>query len=167
MNLSEAASVIRRLDAIWPLGADQGVDARNEWLNFLAGLDYDAALEAVAELRAVLKWRPSMAELKCSVGEALVARDDALPPLLPGKVDADAPTLADLYGAEQGDWVYCWRCDMAIGLADRADGAVHLTPRLGIAHRFCPKSGSAPHIPEYQRAERADYWTKHHVRRPS
>lgn len=167
MNLSEAASVIRKLDAIWPLSSDQGVDARNEWLDFLTGLDLGAAMGAVAELRTSLKWRPSMAEFRGSYREALVARDESSPPLLPGKVDADAPTLADLYGAERHDWAYCWHCNMAISLADRAGGPVSFTERLGLAHKFCPRSGTSPSIPEYLRTEREEYWAKHHIRKPS
>ena len=81
--------------------------------------------------------------------------------------ETTTPALADLYGHERSSWVYCWRCNTAISLADRADGPVSFTERLGLAHKFCPRPGTSPSIPEYLRIERDDYWVKHHVRKPS
>lgn len=165
MNLHEADSVLRKLDGIWVLRTEHTDTERNEWLDFLLALDHGATLEAVNYLRGQLKWRPSMAELRSAYREAIEDRDEQ-PIGLPGKVDPAAPTMADLYGSSQAQWVFCWRCDTAISLADQCDGPV-FAGRLGLRHRRCPKPGTSPHMPEYLRTEREDYWVKHHVRKPS
>jgi len=165
MNLSQADFVMLKMDGIWALRGEHTGEELNEWLDFLMTLDHGAAVEACDALRLQLKWRPSMAELRASYREVVAIADEA-PKQLAGEVDADAPTLRDRYGAEQRDWVYCWRCDMAISLEERCDGVVH-TERLGLAHRICPKHGAAPRIPEHERSEREDFRVKHHIRRPT
>lgn len=165
MNLHEADTILRKLDGIWIQRTEHTSDERSEWLDFMLVFDHGAMLEAVDSLRGQLKWRPSMAELRSAYREVIENRDEA-PLGLPGKVDADAPTLADLYGHERQGWVYCWRCDMAISLADQCGGPA-FAERLGLRHRTCPKPGTSPHMPEYLRTEREDYWVKHHVRKPS
>ena len=169
MNLHQADNVMRKLDGIWTLKGDHSKEARNEWLDFLLGYDYDVIREAVDDLKDRLKWRPSMAEIRDAyraVTEALEA--EVL--LLEGDVDPDAPTLADVYGHIRSDWVFCWKCDMAVSLDERSGisnkPAVY-HERLGLRHRVCPKSGSAPLIPTYLRNEREEYWTKKHIKRPA
>lgn len=165
MNLHEADTILRKLGGIWVQRTEPTDAERNEWLDFMLVFDHGAMLESVDYLRGQLKWRPSMAELRSAYREVIENRDEA-PLGLPGKVDADAPTLADLYGAERRGWVYCWRCDMAVSLEDQCGGPVFVE-RLGLRHRTCPKPGASPSMPEYLRTEREDYWTKKHIRRPS
>jgi hypothetical protein len=165
VNLAQADFIMRKMDGIWALRGEHTDEERNEWLDFLMTLDHRATAEACDALRLQLKWRPSMAELRSSYRDVL-AVDDELPKQLAGEVDKDAPSLRDRYGSEQGEWVYCWRCDMAISLDERYSGVVH-TERLGLSHRRCPMSGAAPRIPEQERSDREDYRVKHHIRRPS
>jgi len=164
MNLHEADRVLRKMDGIWVLRTAHTNEDRNEWLDFLLGYDFDAMTAAVDALKEQLKWRPSMAELREAYRAETANREAALLEL-PGDVDPAAASLADRYGAEQRDWVYCWKCDMAISLKERA-GAPVFTEGLGLSHHRCPKGGSSPLIPQYMRTDRDDYWAKHHVRKP-
>ena len=75
-------------------------------------------------------------------------------PALPAG-DQQGPDLFDLYGSSQNDWVYCYLCDMAISLEERATEP-HYRPGKGLRHKRCPKAGSAPIMPPVQRMERAE-----------
>lgn len=172
MNLSEASVVLRRLEGIWP---QQQVlnGSREEWLEFLLALDYDATVAALAVLRDVLKWRPSMSELKGAyLRQAQVMEEhqpfDEARRLLPGATEADPRkryTLFDAYGASTDRWIYCWSCAMAISLEEQATTAVYLRG-LGLRHARCPKPGTAPAMPVADRNERESYWQRNGVRFP-
>jgi hypothetical protein len=61
--------------------------------------------------------------------------------------------LRDVFGADPSGWVFCARCDMAISLEERALVAWYL-PGRGLVHGRCPRPGSAPRMPEKERAAR-------------
>ncbi len=63
-------------------------------------------------------------------------------------------TLHDLYGSSQAQWVYCFRCDQAISLAELGSYPCY-APGRGLQHRVCPRPGTAPVMSAHERLERA------------
>jgi len=161
MNVQEAITVLRRIDAIWPRREAAADGEYDEWIDFLSALDGKVAIRAVGEMREQMKWRPTMAEFRVAYWAASTLPDENTK-LLPGQVE---PTTAEknkeLYGEDPKRWVYCWRCGMAIPLADwREDDE-----KRGLVHpgRKCPRRGSAPSIPNDEKLRRDEYFRKNGI----
>ena len=176
MNTAEAQIVIRRIAGIWPSSQQIDKAVRDEWFEFLAGLDFNPAVSAVVTLRKSQRYRPSMAELKAAylsicANQQSERQESAGYLCLPGEVcpsstNAKAPyNNLDLYGQSVAQWVYCWRCNMAIRLSERDTTAVY-TPKLGLRHAHCPHRGSAPLMPVADANERQAHWQKHGIELP-
>lgn len=158
MTAEEIRAIIQRIDGIWPPRTAPTHDERAEWVRFLQPLDGAATMRAIDEMRESSRFRPSMADLKTAYYEAAaLPGEDAL--LLPSGGVQETLTQGDVYGAIREDWVYCWRCDMAISLKDQEETAVY-DSRRGFAHRHCPRPGSAPSIPTRERLERDEYFRR-------
>lgn len=157
MTTDEAARLLRRIDAIWPPKTPPAKDERLEWLAFLAPLDAAVAAVAVDLLRETATWSPRMADMRSAYNEAAGRPPGAGPALPPGQDAGGEPSLRDIYGEAQDRWVYCWRCDMAITLEERAT-APHYDPERGLYHGRCPRNGSAPLIPRGQQIRRDEHF---------
>lgn len=163
MNTDEKRTVVKRLDGIWPPRNPPTVEERHEWVKFLQPLESDVALDAIDIMRESVMFRPSMADfMKYYHEAAAIPRENALQ-LPAGDDDATGPSLQDIYGSHQDDWIYCWKCDMAISMDDVLDEKVRYDGRRGLCHGRCPKSGSAPAMPVHLRIARQEYWTKHKI----
>lgn len=162
MTLHEAATIVARLDAIWPPKTPPTDAERDEWLRFLRPLDPGISLRGVDELRNQLGWRPSMADFRSAYNAAAAAPEETRP-TLPAGPDADDTDIYGAYGATQGEWVYCWRCDMAITLDELATTAGFDKGR-GFCHTRCPQPGAAPLIPRVEKLERDERFSR---RRPN
>jgi hypothetical protein len=154
--------VVARIDGIWPPKKAPTIEERQEWVKFLNPLDGVIVLEAIDLMRDSLMWRPSMADVKKHYHMAAAVPREELPQLPPGPPQEFPVTLLDLYGTHQDDWVYCWRCDMAISL-EELSGRPFFDERRGLFHARCPKGGSAPAMPVHLRIARQEYWTKHKI----
>lgn len=157
MSGDDIRNVMRRLQALWP--RDREEDHDREWIAVLKPLDHIFADKAVNMLRDTLMFPPTVADFKSAYYEALAIGADTLA-LPPGD---EVPTrLRDIYGENQKEWVYCWRCDMALTLGER-DGDSGYDGSRGFYHRTCPRNGSAPLIPASERTKRNEYFDKHHI----
>jgi hypothetical protein len=83
-------------------------------------------------------------------------------PALPSGGAKEDGSLRDRYGSTQTDWVYCWRCDMAISLDDLQDHSGY-DPARGLFHLRCPRPGSAPLIPMAEALKRNEAFDKRHI----
>lgn len=161
MNAAESSQVLRRMESTWPRGEKLGDGVYEEWLTFLSEYDCRLAFEALRSLRDVCTWRPSMADFRSAYFQALAVADSQRKQLPAGSHD-DTDSLRDRYGSDQGRWVYCWRCDMAVSL-DELEGRIGYDMSRGIYHRSCPRHGSAPQIPALERATRDKWFLDHKV----
>jgi len=153
MTPEDAARTVARIDSVWPMKAPRPAAELDEWLRFLRSFDCRLADRAVDELRTQLTWRPSMADFRSAYELARSMPDESLPALPPAKGEGEAVDLRDVYGLAIGDWVFCWRCDMAISLEER-DTTARYDERRGLCHAVCPPRGSAPTIPVGERLRR-------------
>lgn len=151
MTAEEALALLSRIDAIWPRREARSDAELDEWTAYLAGLDAAIAARAVDAMRAALVFPPSMADLRSAYDEAALL--PVTRPALPAGRDEAGCDFAAEYGHDRRSWVYCWRCDMAISLEERATTA-RFRPGYGLEHVQCPRSGSAPVIPVHLRLER-------------
>lgn len=175
MNTAEALMITRRIIGIWPAPA-LDKEAKAEWIDFLIELEYEPVISALVSLRESHRYRPSMADVKgaylsvCS-GMQSDRQQQASYIGLPGQVSTTsthkkAPyNNLDWYGHSVKDWVYCWRCNMAIRLEERDTTAVY-TPKLGLRHAHCPRRGTAPMMPVVELNERQQYWQKQGIKLP-
>ena len=175
MNTAEALMITRRIIGIWPAPA-LDKEAKAEWIDFLIELEYEPAISALVSLRESQRYRPSMSELKsaylsvCS-GMQEIRQQTEVHRLLPGRKSATADNERepygnlDWYGSSVKDWVYCWRCNMAIRLEERDTTAVH-APGLGLRHDRCPLRGTAPLMPVEAMNEREAYWQRKGIKLP-
>jgi len=158
MTKTQAADVLRRLVAIWP--RERTADTDREWMMLMRTLDFRTADRALDELRDTLGFTPSVADFRAAYRRA-AARPDDYTALPAGAHSGDDTTLTDTYGS--CEWVYCWRCDMALTLEERATDAPY-DPVRGLYHRRCPRGGAAPIIPAGERIARQEYFEKVKVR---
>lgn len=163
MTPADAAAIVARIDAIWPPRTPPTPEEREEWIRFLRTYDGRIAAGALEELRGQLGWRPSMADFKSAYQLAATMPEETRPALPAGKDDrATRRNLCDTYGLAAEDWVYCWKCDMAIGTEERAEGAGYDHER-GFYHCRCPKPGTAPAIPRAELLARNEHFSRHHI----
>lgn len=157
MNKDDANNVMKRLTVLWP--RERTADGDVEWFRVLAPLDYKIADGALNEMRDTLMFPPSIADFRSAYYLVLQEPSDSLA-LPPGD---EVPTnLRDLYGQNQKEWVYCWRCDMALTLTER-DSSCGYDLARGMYHHVCPHNGSAPTIPAWERVKRNEYFDKKHI----
>jgi hypothetical protein len=154
MTPERATEVLRRLIAIWP--RERSEDTDKEWLYYLRPLDYLTAMKAMEGMRDMLSWPPAIADFRAAYRDAILTPENAIH----GEVKVD-DSLFDLYGSSQSDWAYCWKCDMAITLAERSNDP-HYRDGKGLHHDKCPKSGASPTMPVWMRLEREDAKKKVH-----
>ena len=161
MNTQEANACLYRLNALWPRKRAEG--EADEWMGVLRPLDSTTVFAAFDDLRDTLDFPPSFADFRSAYRLAEVhVRDDRLA-LPSGNANPD-DTLRDLYGEDQNGWVYCWRCDMALTLEGRATmKGVGYDASRGLYHRSCPKGGSAPLIPSWEKSPRDEGFRKRHI----
>ena len=157
MTPEEVRQVMSRIDGIWPPRKPASHEERAEWVRFLKPLDGPVALRAVDGVRENALWRPSMAEFRSAYWQAAAEPDEEVL-LLTGDTSAKSPELTDIYGHRRDQWVYCWRCDQAISLADQE--TMLYDEVRGLCHKNCPVAGSAPRIPTKLLLERNEYWRK-------
>jgi len=158
MHLGEATDVIRKTDAIWPMGEIQSDDTRAEWISFLLPLDYDTACESLVDMRNDLKWHPAMSEFREAYNVVVTRGASHLDSyaVTGGEEDVDyGETLRELYGSSRNDWVYCYRCDMAVTLEERSGEPTYAAGH-GFRHAKCPKEGLAPMMPAWRKLEREE-----------
>jgi hypothetical protein len=161
MNAADAQRLIRRMRALWKIKADE--DADREWLLVLRPLETTTAEAALDEMRDTLMFPPTVADLRSAYYVALALAGSDRPALPPGD-EGPSESLRDRYGENQKDWVYCWRCDMALTLEERDSS--HLSgydESRGMYHHRCPKNGAAPHIPAGERMARDEYLGKRKI----
>lgn len=159
MNAEQIREVIHRIDGVWPPRTPPTHEERAEWVRFLQPMDGPVALAAVDELRESSKWRPSMADFRTAYYAAAALPGDDFVALPAGDEKQATPALEDVYGTRREQWVYCWRCDMALSLMDMEDNHVY-EERRGLRHSRCPASESAPLMPTQARLEREEHWRK-------
>lgn len=159
MTADEIRAVIHRIDGIWPPRKPPTHEERAEWVRFLKPMDGAVALVAIDGLREDSPWRPSMADFRSAYYQAATLPSDQFAPLPAAPGEDKTPALEDVYGQRRDQWVYCWRCDMALTMDDICDSAVYDEQR-GLRHGRCPKSGTAPLMPVAARLEREDHWRK-------
>ena len=159
MNADQIREVIHRLDGIWPPRTPPTHEERAEWVRFLQPMDGPVAFLAVDELREISKWRPSMADFRTAYYAAAALPGDDFKLLPAGSEKQKTPALEDIYGSRHDQWIYCWRCDMAIAMQDMEDNHIY-DPSRGLRHGSCPASGSAPLMPTAARLEREEHWRK-------
>lgn len=159
MNKNESAKVLRRLKILWPRELPEGTDT--EWVRVLAPLEYRYADSALDEMRDTLMFPPSVADFRSAYYLVLSLPCDTLA-LPPGDDDEAFEPLRDRYGENQKDWVYCWRCDMALSLEERGGKCGYDFSR-GLYHYACPKKGSVPAIPSAERVARNEYFDKRRI----
>jgi hypothetical protein len=162
MDADQIREFVGRIDGIWPPKKAPTMEERQEWVSFLRPLDGEVALECIDLMRDCLMWHPSMADVKRYYHEAAAVPRTCLPQLPAGEPSEYKETLADVYGASQDHWIWCWRCDQAISLEDQSIASLWDEQR-GLFHRHCPKGGSAPSMPVGLRIARSEYWTSHHI----
>lgn len=154
MTPDQASTVLDRLSATWPRN-NRSAETDKEWLRFLRPLGYELSGQAVDALRDTLGFPPTIADFRsayrmCEASPSSYAA-------VSGKVED--PTYFDLYGSEMNDWVYCFKCDMAITLEERATEPYY-APGHGLHHKSCPRRGTSPIMPTYLRLEREDAMRK-------
>lgn len=165
MNADEIRTMVTRIDGIWPPKKAPTVEERQEWVRFLQPLDAEVVFDAIDIMRESVMFRPTMADLKTHYHQAAAIPKENPLQLTAGE-DGTTPTnLLDIYGSHMDDWIYCWKCDMAISMDDVLDEKVRFDPRRGLIHGRCPKNGSAPAAPVHVRLERESYWQKHKIKR--
>lgn len=164
MTETQAGFVYARINAIWPTNREVTPEEIDEWLRFLRPLNADLSELAIEELRGTRTFRPSMADFLAAYKIAAAQPEDGRPALPAGDQDPNAPTLLDLYGSNRDEWVYCWKCDMAVTLEELSTNP-HYRQGRGLHHRRCPKSGSAPIIPQHLRIEREEHRQREQARR--
>jgi len=163
MNRDEAKSTFGRVDAIWPAKKAPTQAERDEWMSFLKPMDGKLALRALDLMRDSVMWRPTMAEFDTYYRQAAAFSTEGYAEL-PAGTGAEATDMLETYGSRQEDWIYCWKCDMAIALEELA-ARPYYSERRGLHHERCPRKGSAPLMPVHLRLERESYWQKHNVTR--
>lgn len=144
--------VLTRIGAAWP-SKDTSEDTYSEWARFLRPFEYKTAQRALDSLISTSKWRPSMAEFREAYNVALTA-----PQKLRSLSSGDhhqTIDFSDTFGSEQADWCYCYKCDMALTLEERATEP-HYTEGNGLCHKSCPRHGSAPTMPTWMKLKREE-----------
>jgi hypothetical protein len=161
VNTNEIGACLTRFTAIWPRKrAEAELD---EWQRVFRPLDSTLTFAAFDELRDALDFPPSIADFRSAYRLAEATNRDERLALPSGNANPD-DTLRDLYGEDQTSWVYCWRCDMAITLEGRATmKGVGYDAGRGLYHRSCPKGGSAPLIPSWEKSPRDEGFRKRHI----
>jgi len=160
MTAQDAGRVFARLAAIWPTSPEPDRTAAAEWVRFLSSYDLATANAAIDELQKTMRFRPSMADFRSAYLLASTAAPER--PALPGRAeDGTAERNRELYGSIQDEWVYCWKCDMAITLEERSTNP-HYREGYGLYHARCPRRGSAPSIPNRERLLREEHFRKTH-----
>jgi hypothetical protein len=160
VNKQDAALFLRRLKVLWPRELPEGTDA--EWLRVLAPLEASYADMALNEMRDTLMFPPTVADFRSAYYLALSLPTDTL--ALPAGDESGSESLRDVYGENQREWVYCWRCDMALSLEERDSAKLSgYDASRGLYHHRCPKKGAAPSITAKERAERNEYYDKHRI----
>jgi len=81
------------------------------------------------------------------------------PPRVVDRPDPVTDEQRAVYGSNPDQWVYCCRCDQAISLEERANIAFY-RPGRGLMHGRCPRPGTAPRVPERERAGRVARYAK-------
>lgn len=162
MNADQIRQVVARIDGIWPPKNAPTLEERQEWVTFLRKLDGEITLESIDLMRDSLIFRPSMADVKKHYHIAAAVPRATLPQLPAGKPGEHTDTMADIYGASEDHWIWCWRCDLAISLEDQSLHSLWDEQR-GLFHVKCPKPGSAPSMPVGLRIARSEYWTKNKI----
>jgi hypothetical protein len=147
MTPEQAGAFVARMNAMWPPKTTPTAAEVAEWMSFLRVFDAAIAVRALTGLRDQLPWRPSMAAFRSAYKEAAAAPADS--------EVRGGEALRDLYGSSETLWVFCWRCDMAISLAELSTDP-HYRPGRGLCHRRCPEPGTAPIMPAAERLERAE-----------
>ena len=153
MLVTQVAVILGRIDAIWPPRTQPSDAERAEWAGFLQRMDYHVSERAIDVMKTQLAWRPTMADFKSAYNTASAMGDDSLPQL-PAAKGAQSRDYESEYGQHRDDWVYCWKCDMAISLADRCEHPCYREGK-GLHHAHCPRKGSAPAIPVHLKLARA------------
>jgi hypothetical protein len=157
MTSKEAGHVIGRINAIWPAKNSATTAYYAEWIAFLESYELTHGDRTLDMLRAESSWPPSMADFRKTYLIVSTAPEQPRA-ALPGEV-AQHITLLDRFGEDQDSWVFCWQCDMALTLEERATDA--LFDRLrGLHHARCPRPGTAPIMPADQRAKRAEWLSR-------
>jgi hypothetical protein len=149
---------LRRLKILWPRELPEGADT--EWVRILAPLDYRFADSALNEMRDTLMFPPTIADFRSAYYLALQFPTDTL--ALPGTVEVSTE-LANVYGSNRANWVYCWRCDMALTLDERDqlwEGNGGYDESRGLYHLDCPETLERPTMPEAERMHRNEYFHK-------
>ena len=163
MEIEDAKTIMRRIDAVWPPRHPVPTDERQEWKTFLLTLDAEIASRAIDEMRRDQIFRPKMADLQSAYHVCAAIAGDAETLALPsGGRGEEGPSLQDRYGANQNDWVYCWRCNMAISLDDLEERS-RFDNAKGLRHRTCPKNGSSPTMPVRLKLQREEQWRSHRI----
>lgn len=161
MLVTDMAVVLGRIDAVWPPKKAPSDAERAEWARYLQPLDRKVCERAIDDLKLQLGWRPSMADFRAAYSQASYTPSDERPQL-PAPSDPDGVRGIDydsLYGHHRDEWVYCWRCDMAITLEERCGSPCHHAGK-GLHHASCPKRGTAPSIPVHLRIKREEAFAK-------
>jgi len=167
VDIEAAKTIMRRIDAVWPPRHPAPADEYQEWKTFLLTLDGDIASRAIDEMRRDQIYRPKMADLQSAYHIcAAIAGDKERFSLPAGDSQDSAPTLEDRYGANQNDWVYCWRCNMAISLDDLEERS-RFDNAKGLRHPTCPRNGSSPTMPVHLKLQREEQWRSHRIGGPA
>jgi hypothetical protein len=138
------------MGAIWP-SKDTSDDTYAEWARFIRPFEFKTAQRALDSLASTSKWRPSMAEFREAYNLALSNPSQRQL----GNGTQQTLDYSDTFGSEQADWCYCYLCDMAITLEERATEP-HYTDGKGLRHKSCPKRGSAPTMPPWLKLKREE-----------
>lgn len=161
MTKDDARAILTRVATIWR-GNDMALETQNEWMLVLKPLNHGFADRAVNRLRDTLVFPPTVADFRKAYYEALAIGGGDKLALPPG--DEMPTSLRERYGESQKDWVYCWRCDMALSLKERESSALTgYDQARGLYHRSCPKDGSAPLIPADERMARNEYFSRRDI----
>lgn len=161
MTPEEIRAVLSRIDGIWPPRQAPTQEERREWVVFLKTLEGPLCLEALDEMRRDCRWRPSMAELRDHYDEAALRPIGTMLALPSAKTAAPHSDYGLTYGHNREQWVYCWKCDMAISLEQQE--VAYWDELRGLRHEECPRKGSAPTIPTHLRLAREDCWRRNRI----
>lgn len=136
--------VLTRIGAVWP-SKDTSDDTYAEWARFVRPFEFKTSQRALDSLASTCKWRPSMAEFREAYNVAL---SNPSGQRMLGDGVQQTIDYSDTFGSAQDDWLYCWQCDMAITLEERATDP-HYREGKGMHHKSCPPRGSAPSMPSW------------------
>lgn len=158
MNQQDVANILSRLNGMWP--RKRAAEEINEWARVLRTLDFATCMGAFDELRDRLDFPPSIADFRSAYRESSISARDERLALPSGDAETD-PSLIDRFGPNVSGWVYCWRCDMALTLAER--DSCGYDPMRGLFHNDCPPHGSAPTMPSDRASARNTVLAKRKV----